>query len=137
MIDALCTSAKSGVDVRIITPHIPDKKIVFFVTRSYYDQLIEAGVKIYEYTPGFIHAKSMVCDVKYGIVGTINMDYRSLYLHVECAVWMYENSAVMDMKNDFIETQKKSKSIALNEVLENNMLNRIFRAVLRAFSPLM
>lgn len=137
MMEALCTSAKSGVDVRIITPHIPDKKIVFFVTRSYYDQLIEAGVKIYEYTPGFIHAKSMVCDDKYGIVGTINMDYRSLYLHVECAVWMYENSAVMDMKNDFIETQEKSQSIALNEVVENNMLNRIFRAVLRAFSPLM
>lgn len=77
MMTALCLAAKSGVDVRIMTPGIPDKKMVFLLTQSYYKQLLEAGVKIYEYQPGFLHAKSFVCDDKVGVVGTINLDYRS------------------------------------------------------------
>ena len=83
MMTALCLAAKSGVDVRIMTPGVPDKKMVFLLTQSYYAQLIEAGVKIYEYQPGFLHAKSFVCDDEIAVVGTINLDYRSLYLHFE------------------------------------------------------
>ena len=86
MMTALCLAAKSGVDVRIMTPGIPDKKLVFILTQSYYRQLLEAGVKIYEYQPGFLHAKSFVSDDEIGVVGTINLDYRSLYLHFEDGV---------------------------------------------------
>ena len=86
MVTALTLAAKSGIDVRIITPGIPDKKLVYLVTQSYYYQLIEAGVRIFQYTPGFIHAKTVVVDDKVATVGTINFDYRSLYLHFECGV---------------------------------------------------
>ena len=82
MMTCLCLAAKNGVDVRIITPGIPDKKLVFLLTQSYYEQLIDAGVKIYEYEPGFLHAKSFVCDDEVATVGSINLDYRSLYLHL-------------------------------------------------------
>ena len=92
MMTALCLAAKSGVDVRIMTPGVPDKKMVFLLTQSYYAQLIEAGVKIYEYQPGFLHAKSFVCDDEIAVVGTINLDYRSLYLHFEDGVWIYKNA---------------------------------------------
>lgn len=90
--------AKKGVDVRIITPGIPDKKMVFLLTQSYYKQLIEAGVRVYEYTPGFVHSKTFVCDDEIATVGTINLDYRSLYLHFECGVWMYQSQAVREAK---------------------------------------
>ena len=80
---ALCNAAKSGVDVRIITPHIPDKALVFELTRSHYESLLEAGVQIFEYTPGFVHAKVMVTDDCCGVVGSINLDYRSMFLHFE------------------------------------------------------
>lgn len=96
--NALCLAAKRGVDVRLITPGIPDKKMVYRLTRSYYASLIRAGVKIYEYTPGFVHAKSYVADDKIGVVGTINMDYRSLYLHFECGTLMYDSPAVIDLR---------------------------------------
>lgn len=102
-------AAQRGVDVRIITPAIPDKKLVFLVTQSYYPSLIEAGVRIYQYTPGFIHAKGYVCDDKIGVVGTINMDYRSLYLHFECATYLYDCPSIMDMKADFLDTFEKSE----------------------------
>ena len=136
MMTALSIAAKSGVDVRIITPHVPDKKAVFFLTRSYYDQLLRSGVKIYEYTPGFIHAKTLVADDDYGVVGTINLDYRSLYLHVECAVWMYRNHAIMDMKQDFFHTLECSEEISLEKLGRPSGLMRLWRAILRAFAPL-
>lgn len=85
--DALCMAAQRGIDVRLVTPGIPDKRMVYSLTRSYYEPLIRAGVRIYEYTPGFIHAKSYLVDDEIGVVGTINMDYRSLYLHMEDAVF--------------------------------------------------
>ena len=88
MLTYLRNAAKSGVDVRIVTPDIPDKKIVFWMSQSYYQRLLECGIRIYQYTPGFIHAKSFVCDDRIATVGSINMDYRSLYLHFECGVWM-------------------------------------------------
>ena len=94
-------AAKRGVDVRLITPGIPDKKAVFQVTRSYYAGLVRDGVRIYEYTPGFIHAKQCVCDGETAVVGTINLDYRSLYLHFENGVFLYDCEAIKDIKADF------------------------------------
>ena len=94
---ALSLAAKRGVDVRIVTPAIPDKKMVFRLTRSYYRPLIKAGVRIYEYTPGFIHAKSYLSDDRIGVVGTINMDYRSLFLHFECGTLMIGCEALYDL----------------------------------------
>ena len=136
MVTALSTAAKSGVDVRIITPHVPDKKTVFFLTRSYYEPLLRAGVRIYEYTPGFIHAKSMVSDDLYGIVGTINLDYRSLYLHLEDAVWMYESQAVMDVKRDFLNTLATSQEIHLEDLGQLSWLKKLWLGILHAFAPL-
>lgn len=133
---ALCLAAKRGVDVRIVTPGIPDKKMVFRLTQSYYKQLIKAGVKIYEYTPGFIHAKSFVCDDKFATVGTINMDYRSLYLHFECGVFMYNNSAIKDIKEDSLETIGKSKEITIEDC-NRGLFIRIGQVILRVFAPLM
>ena len=137
ILSALCNSAKGGVDVRIITPHIPDKKLVHMVTRSYYEVLIESGVKIYEFTPGFIHSKSFVADDKFAIVGSINMDFRSLYLHFESAVWFYNMDLIEDIKLDFIDTENKSQEINLKEVQEVLLAKKILRSVLRVFAPVM
>lgn len=129
-------AAKRGVDVRIVTPGIPDKKIVFRLTRSYYKPLIESGVKIYEYTPGFIHAKSILSDDTKGIVGTINFDYRSLFLHFECATLMIGSGALFGLKEDYNETFKKAKEITLQDC-RTGFLGVLFDGVLRAMSPLM
>lgn len=137
MMTALCLASKSGVDVRIMTPGIPDKKMVFLLTQSYYEQLVEAGVKIFEYCPGFLHAKSFVCDDKVAVVGTINMDYRSLYLHFENGVWMCYNQAVMDIKADYLETLKKCKPISLAFCKNRNMVVRAMQSVLRLLAPMM
>ena len=137
MITALCSAAKQGVDVRIITPFIPDKWFVHAVTRSYYEVLVEAGVKIFEYTPGFIHAKTFVADDSYGIVGTINLDYRSLYLHFECATWLYQTRSVIEMKGDFAKTQALSKPITLEDCRAVSWPRRLGRTILRVFAPLM
>ncbi|MCX7615503.1 MAG: cardiolipin synthase, partial [Clostridiales bacterium] len=102
-ITSLCMAARSDVDVRIICPGIPDKKMVFLVTQSYYEQLVRAGVKIYEYQAGFVHSKMFVCDDKVAIVGSANMDYRSLYLHFECCTAFYYSSVVAAVKNDIID----------------------------------
>lgn len=133
---ALCLAAKRGVDVRIVTPGIPDKKIIYRLTRSNYAPLLKAGVKIYEYVPGFIHAKSYVCDDRFAVVGTINMDYRSLYLHFECGTYMYDTSAIADIKKDCEETFMKSFQITL-ENRKQTVLGRLFDSVLRVLSPLL
>ena len=137
MLTALTSAAKCGVDVRIITPHIPDKWYVHAVSRSHYQPLIEAGVKIYEYTPGFIHAKTFVVDDDYAVVGTINLDYRSLYLHFECAVWMYQTPSVAQVRDDFFKTQQISQEITLEECRSLSFPRRLGRSVLRVFAPLM
>ena len=137
MVQALIVAGKAGIDVRIITPHIPDKKSVFEVTRANYPALLEAGVKIYEYTPGFIHAKTFVVDGQYAVVGTINLDYRSLYLHFECGVWIYNHPVIADVKRDFLETQEKSQQVLLEETTRLSWLKRLWRAVLRLLAPLM
>ena len=137
MVTAMNTAAKSGVDVRIITPHVPDKWYVHAVSRSYYEMLVEAGVKIYEYTPGFVHAKTFVVDDEYAVVGTINLDYRSLYLNFECAAWMYKASCVTDVRDDFLKTQQMSQEITLEECRNISIPRRLGRSVLRVLAPLM
>ena len=136
MQSALCLAAKRGVDVRIVTPGIPDKKMVFQLTRSYYPVLLKAGVRIYEYTPGFLHAKSYVCDDEIAVVGTINMDYRSLYLHFECGTYFYRNPIVADVKRDSLNTMEKSREITLKDTRQG-FLGGLLSAVLRVLSPLL
>ncbi|MDD3795750.1 MAG: cardiolipin synthase [Lachnospiraceae bacterium] len=137
MMTCLCLASKGGVDVRIVTPGIPDKKIVFLLTQSYYEQLIDAGVKIYEYTPGFLHAKSFVCDDEVATVGTINMDYRSLYLHFECGVWMYRSRAVMQVKEDMINTLDQCRRVTKGYCQNRNRVIRLMQSLLRLMAPLM
>lgn len=132
---ALCLAAKRGVDVRIVTPGIADKKIVSRLTKSYYPPILKAGVKIYEYTPGFIHAKSYVCDDKIGIVGTINMDFRSLYLHFECGTFMYKTNAIHKLKQDCLDTFEISRKIELSDTKEG-FFGRLFDSILRMIAPL-
>ena len=103
LMNALILAARRGVDVRVVTPHIPDKRAVYWLTRSNYAPLIEGGVKIYEFTPGFIHSKVMLSDDT-AIVGTINLDYRSLVHHFECGVWLHRTPSVIDIGRDFQET---------------------------------
>lgn len=134
---ALCNAAKSGVDVRIITPHIPDKRYVFEVTRAHYPPLLEAGVKIYEYTPGFIHAKNFVVDDRFAAVGTVNLDYRSLFLHFEDGVWLCEAPCIRDIRKDFEATQKRSEPYSLRKFKHLNILLQLYRSILRVFAPLM
>lgn len=132
---ALIMAAKRGVDVRIVTPGIPDKKIIYRMTRSNYTHLLEAGVKIYEYSPGFLHAKSYVCDDEIGVIGTINMDYRSLYLHFECGVLLYKSQAVLDLKQDALEVFELSRQVALSD-RKLRFHQRLFDALLGLFAPL-
>lgn len=136
MQNALCCAAKRGVDVRLITPGIPDKKMVFRLTRSYYASLIRAGVKVYEYSPGFVHAKSYVCDDKLGVVGTINMDYRSLYLHFECGALLYESPAVLKLRDDDLETMEKCKRIELSDC-RTSFFGELIDRLLRVLAPLL
>ena len=133
---AIENCALRGVDVRIIVPHIPDKKLVFEMTKSNYQILMKSNVKIYEYKPGFIHAKSYIADDKVGMIGTINLDYRSLTHHFENGVWIYNDKVIIDMKNDFNNTLKKS--IYMNdELIKENLLTKFIRAIVRIFSPLL
>lgn len=134
---ALTSAAKAGVDVRIITPHIPDKKVIFELTRAHYLPLLEAGVQIFEYTPGFIHAKVFAVDDRFGTVGTVNMDYRSMFLHFENGVALYDTSTVMDIKMDFLTTQSISQRVTIQECREISLPRRILRALLRVFAPLL
>lgn len=137
MMTALCLAAKSGVDVKIMTPGIPDKKMVFLLTQSYYEPLLEAGVKIYEYQPGFLHAKSFVCDDEVAVVGTINLDFRSLYLHFEDGVWMYKNKVINDILQDFTETLDYCRPIDLDFCRSRNVAERFLQSILRVMAPLL
>ncbi|MBQ7921894.1 MAG: cardiolipin synthase [Clostridia bacterium] len=136
----LCTdlenAALRGVDVRIIVPHIPDKKLVFGMTRSFYHRLMAAGVRIYEYTPGFIHAKSYLVDDKYAMIGTINLDYRSLVHHFENGVWMYKCESMGNLKADMEDTFGRSIEVT-PDMLKTNLLQRFIRAVVRIFAPML
>ena len=137
MITALTIAAQSGVDVRILTPGIPDKKLVYMITRSYYQQLHRAGVKIYEYRPGFLHAKTIVSDDDTAVVGTINMDFRSFFLHFECATCFYNSSVVAAVKQDIIETINVSRRIDDEWLRRVPWIRSITASVLRLFAPLL
>lgn len=137
MMTCLCLAAKNGVDVRIVTPGIPDKKMVFLLTQSYYEQLIDSGVRIFEYAPGFLHAKCFICDDEVATVGSVNMDYRSLYLHFECGVWMYQSKAVMKVKEDVLETLKDSREITKEYCKNRNIIVRLMQSILRLLAPML
>ncbi|MSS63441.1 cardiolipin synthase [Velocimicrobium porci] len=137
MMVALTHAAKRGVDTVIIMPHIPDKVYAFWLAKTYYKELLEAGVKIYEYTPGFVHAKVFVSDDEKAVVGSINLDFRSLYLHFECASYFYKNSEIFQMERDFQNTLKKCQEITLEDCKKQPALQRICGSVLRLIAPLM
>lgn len=137
MIDSLCRAAKRGVEVKMMLPHIADKWYVHIITRSFYDTLITAGVKIYEYKPGFIHAKSFVADDEVGVIGTINLDYRSLVHHFECAVWLYKTSTIKELKEDFIKTLNQGVEIKLHDANKIPGYMRWIRGFIKFFAPLM
>ena len=136
MMSTLCLAAKSGVDVRIITPHIWDKAFVHLTTRSFYRELIRGGIRIYEYSKGFIHSKTVVSDDVTAVVGTTNLDFRSLYLHFECGVRMYGTDAVRDVKTDFIKTMSECQEITA-EMCRGTLFTRAIQNFLRLFAPLM
>jgi cardiolipin synthase len=134
---ALHISAYSGVDVRIMTPHIPDKKMVFSVTQSHYESLLRAGVRIYEFLPGFIHSKTVVADDLYASVGSCNLDYRSFYLQLENGTWLCGTPSVLAIRDDFISSLSFCKEITLDDCQTISLPKRIIRSVLRIFSPLL
>ena len=136
ILSALELSAKSGVDVRIITPGVGDKKFVHLTTRSYYRDLISAGVKIYEYKEGFVHSKTFVSDDEITTVGTVNLDYRSLYLHFECGAVIYGKEGAECAKNDFLKTVEISKEISLDDCKDSWRIRRL-KNIYRLFAPLM
>ena len=135
MRNALRLAAKRGVDVRIVTPGIPDKPMIFRLTRSNYPPLLKAGIRIYEYTPGFIHAKSYICDDEFGVVGSVNMDYRSLFLHFECATLLYRTEGLEELKQDCVKTMEESREITLADC-KSGLIGGLFDSVLRVFAPL-
>ncbi|MDO5350714.1 MAG: cardiolipin synthase [Lachnospiraceae bacterium] len=137
MVTALTFAAKRGVETIIIMPHIPDKKYAYMLARSYYRELIEAGVQIYEYIPGFVHAKSFVSDDEKAVVGTINLDFRSLYLHFECGVLMYQNPAVQAVERDFKETLEKCCRITLEDCRRYPFFKSFAGQLMRFVAPLM
>lgn len=136
----LCTcienAALRGVEVKLLLPHIPDKKIIFEMTRSHYHRLMDAGVQIYEYEPGFVHAKVYLADGETAMVGTINMDYRSLVHHFENGVWMHRCAAIDSIREDFEATFRKCIPMSKDNT-RWNLPQRFIRAVLKVFAPML
>lgn len=129
-------TALRGVTVKLIVPHIPDKKLIFEMTRGHYQRLMNAGVEIYEYEPGFVHAKCYLADDEYAMVGTINLDYRSLVHHFENGVWMFRCSCIQDIKADFTDTLDKSIRIT-EDMIRWSLPQRFLRAVMKLFAPML
>ena len=136
LLTSIENAALRGVDVRIVIPHIPDKKLVFEMSRSFYQRLMKAGVRIYEYTPGFIHAKSYIADDEYAMIGTINLDYRSLVHHFENGVFMYGCEGLSEMKADIEGILSVSEEITQDK-LKCGLFTRFVRSVVRIFAPLL
>ena len=136
-ITALTFAAKRGVDVTIMLPHIPDKKYAFALAKTHYRELLQAGVRILEYTPGFVHSKVFVSDDRRAVVGTINLDYRSLYLHFECAAYLHDVPAVADVECDFISTAAQCQQIRLEDLKQVNLFIRALGWLLKVLAPLM
>ena len=136
MINSLVLAAKRGVDVRIVVPSIPDKKAVYLLTKSYFNNLRKGGVKIYKYTPGFIHSKVFLCDDKIATVGTINLDFRSLYLHFECGIYIMNHKCIKEIKKDFENTFLECHKVTKKDI-KVGFINSLWQAVLRMFAPLL
>ncbi len=137
MQSALTLAAQSGVDVRIMIPHIPDKKYVYILTKDYCRKLMKYGVKVYEYLPGFVHSKTFVSDDKSALVGTVNMDYRSYFLHYECGVYFYKNNIVNEVKEDFEKTLEKCRQVSYEEYENVAISEKILRILLNIFTPIL
>ena len=137
MATALKIASKSGVDIKIVTPYIPDKKFVHAVTKSYYESFIKDGIEIYEFIPGFMHAKTFVVDDEYAVVGSINLDFRSLYLHYECGVWLYKTDSISDIKKDYLDTLKKCHKVTMAECKNTSVIRKFGRLIIRMFAPLL
>lgn len=133
MLDAIVRAKKRGVDVKIFTPHIPDKKLVFFVTRGNYRDLLANGVEIYEFQKGFVHSKVFLHDDKRAVVGTANLDFRSLYLHYEDGVYIYNDNVIKDIKDDFFNLIKYSKRIINFDEIPK--YQRFLGGILKIFAP--
>lgn len=137
MLTALTFAAKRGVDVRIILPHIPDKKYAFVLAQANYKDLLAAGVKVYEYTPGFVHAKVFVSDDERAVVGTVNLDYRSLYWHYESSAYLYHVPAIDDIKVDFLNTQELCEQVSQESIRKISVFSKIAAYILKLVAPLM
>ena len=137
MLSSLTYASLRGVDVRIIMPEIPDKKLVNYLGKSYYEELLEVGVKIYEFKGGFTHSKMFISDDVKAVVGSINLDYRSLYLHFEDAVYIYKNKIINNIKKDFIDMFNNSNEITLDNMKKFNIIKKIIGRILRFLAPLM
>ncbi|MDO4620243.1 MAG: phospholipase D-like domain-containing protein [Lachnospiraceae bacterium] len=136
LLEAFTKAARRGVDVRIIMPGIPDKKLVYRMSHAFYIPLLESGVKIYEYTPGFVHAKACVVDGMAGCIGTVNLDYRSLFLHFENNSFFYQDPVLHEVEKDFLETQEKCEEIVLGRNLKLTLRRWLWDGILRILSPL-
>lgn len=134
---AIKFAAERGVDVSLILPGIPDKTLPYALAKTHYKSLLKSGVKIYEYTPGFVHAKVFVCDNREGVVGTINLDYRSLYHHFECAAYMYGVDCISDIEADFQDTLKKCRRVTEETIKHEKKFMKVLGFVLKGFAPLM
>ena len=134
---ALCFAAQRGVDVKLILPGIPDKKVAYSLAKTHYKVLTEAGVKIYEYTPGFVHAKIFICDDMKAVVGTINLDYRSLYHHFECATYMYNADCIPEIEKDFQDTLAKCRTVTPETIKGEKLSMKIVGHAVKFLAPLM
>lgn len=137
MQSALVNAARSGVDVKIIIPSVADHWYAYYVALDFAKELIKKGVEVYEYTPGFIHAKNFSSDDEVAVVGSINLDYRSLYLHFECGAWMLGSPAVAAVEKDFQKTLKQCKKLTVEQLEKRPVYQRFISACLRFFAPLM
>lgn len=136
-LESMRYAAQRGVDVAMILPHIPDKKVVYYIARTYYPELLKAGIRVYEYTPGFIHAKCFVSDDESAVVGTVNLDYRSFYHHFECGVCLYDNSAVKQAGEDFQRTLEVCEEVTMDYYKKIPLYQKVAGKIFKLFAPLL
>lgn len=136
-LDVMRYAAERGVEVAMILPGIPDKKVVYYIARTFYPELLKAGIKVYEYVPGFVHAKIFVSDDVSATVGTVNLDYRSFYHHFECGAYFYENQVVAKVEEDFQNTLLKCQEVTAESYWKIPLWQKATGRIFRLFAPLM
>ena len=134
---ALKFAAERGVDVRLILPGIPDKRLPYALAKTHYRSLLESGVRIYEYTPGFVHAKVFVSDDREGTVGTINLDYRSLYHHFECGAYLHHTACIREIEADFLATQEQCRTVTPDTLRREKLRVKLEGALMKVLAPLL